>query len=489
MNQTIEVDSGIKHWTTTWVFTMVVVFFILIFFGLGMRFSQSGLIELQPDFFYAFMTLHGLGMVGTLFTAGLAMIWYIISRHVQCSKGLPWLVYITVILAVVGLLFATLAGKFGAGWYVLYPLPFIQFWYNWSIVCAIVSVMALVIVWLLWQLDMLRAMLNKYGLYNMMGWQYLGGGGGAITEVPPAIIIASVSLIAGAVTTVFGGVVMVLYFAQWLDPTMSFDALIMKNMMFLFGHTIVNITMYFGIAAVYDILPIFTGRPWKSNRIVAIAWNFTFILVNLAFLHHLYLDFAQPLFLQYVGQIASYMSVVPATVVTVFGVIAQLYRSGTKMEYVPLALLFGIVGWLVGGFAAVVDSTIMVNTKFHNTLWVPAHFHTYYIVGFVFIFFAFIYYLVGARSEQTAKLSLWTMLIGGYGFVLMFFMGGIKGVPRRYSSYADIKAGSIAEYGQEYAMVSIFFISILVVGVSLYFIAVCGNLNTYVVQPLKGRGK
>ena len=39
----------------------------------------------------------------------------------------------------------------------------------------------------------------------------------------------------------------------------------------------------------------------------------------------------------------------------------------------------------VGGVAAVIDSTVAVNLVFHNTLWVPAHFHTYYLMGVVFM--------------------------------------------------------------------------------------------------------
>ena len=31
-----------------------------------------------------------------------------------------------------------------------------------------------------------------------------------------------------------------------------------------------------------------------------------------------------------------------------------------------------------------IDSTPMVNQYFHNTLWVPAHFHTYMALGVIF---------------------------------------------------------------------------------------------------------
>ncbi len=490
MNQPTDAQQLIvKRWTVAWSFTVLMVFLVLVFLGMGMRFNQAGNIDLKPDFFYAFMTLHGLGMAGTLFTAGLAMVWYLLGKYVQLSTGwLMWLIYVLVILAVLGLLFATWIGRFGPGWYVLYPLPFIKFFDSWAIGLAIVSVMALGFVWLLWQLDMLRAMAAKYGLSNMMGWQYLGNGGSRV-EIPPVILIATISLIAGAVTTVCGVVLMVLYLLQWLDPAMSYDPLLLKNMVFLFGHTIVNASMYFAIAVVYELLPAFTGRPWKTNKIVVISWNVTFALVLVAFLHHLYMDFAQPLVLQYIGQFASYLSAVPATVVTVFGVIAQVYRSGTKWDYVPLSFLFGVMGWIVGGLGALVDSTIMVNYKFHNTLWVPAHFHTYFIVGYIFILFGFVYFLLGGKAENTAKLSLWTMMVGGYGFLAMFYVAGVLGVPRRYANYQAINIPSVAEAGETTATISILFIGVLVLGILIYLTSIFSSLSEYEVRPLKGHEK
>lgn len=94
---------------------------------------------------------------------------------------------------------------------------------------------------------------------------------------------------------------LMLYLAKWLAPALMFDPLLMKNLVFLFGHTLVNITMFLGIAVVYELLPGFSGRPCKTNRIVALSWNLTFMLVLVAFFYHLYMEFVQPLAFQYLG--------------------------------------------------------------------------------------------------------------------------------------------------------------------------------------------
>jgi cytochrome c oxidase subunit 1 len=469
-------SARVRLWAGTYSITALIVFVVLVLLGLVMRLGQSGAINVRPDYFYAIMTLHGLGMAGVLYTAGFAAVWYLLSKYVQPSVGLMRFNFLLILVGVVGLIAATLIGRFGPGWYMLYPLPFLPTWAGWSIGLAVISVMLLGVAWLLGQLDLLRAIVGRYGLSGMLGWQYFKTG--EITDpLPPMVLIVAISMVAGAVTTIVGALMLMLYLAKWLATALQFDALLMKNAVFLFGHTLVNITMYCGVAAVYEMLPEFSGRPWKTNGIVALSWNAVLLLVLLAFFHHLYMDFGQPVAMQYFGQIASYLSAVPATVVTIFGVMTQIHRSGIRWSFVPLIMVLGVMGWIVGGLAAVVDSTIAVNVFFHNTLWVPAHFHTYFLVGFVFIMFGFIYHLVGANAERIARLSLATMILGGYGFLAMFYLAGVESIPRRYASYTSIDIASVVEFGQTSATVAAVFIGIFVVGLLLYYLTVFRSLR------------
>jgi cytochrome c oxidase subunit 1 len=166
-------------------------------------------------------------------------------------------------------------------------------------------------------------------------------------------------------------------------------------------------------------------------------------------------------------------------VVTLFGGITQIHRSGLKWDFVPLCLLLGLTGWIVGGLAAVVDSTVMVNFFFHNTQWVPAHFHTYFLVGFVLMLFAFTYHFVGAKMEKTAKLSLWTMIVGGYGFLLMFYLAGVESVPRRFADYTATGIDAIKVIGQATAMIATVCIVVFVAGLLLYYATVVRGLGTW----------
>ena len=469
----------IRSITQLWVWTVPALFLVLVLLGLAMRSSQAGIIDVDADYLYAVMTLHGLGMVGTAFGAGFAGVTYLLAQYVRVSPVIAWLMYLLTVLGVVGLVVACLIGRFGPGWYLLYPLPFLAkgVWPDWALGLAVLSLIVLGVAWLLGQLDVFRALVASYGLTNSLAWQYLRKESAGRVEIPPIVLIsAAACLVPGILTTIVGAVLLMLYLFKWFSPSLTLDPLLLKNMVFLWGHTLVNITMYLGLAMVYELLPKYTGRPWKTNAVVAISWNAVLFLVLLAFFHHLYMDFVQPVSLQYIGQVASYLSAVPATVVTVFGVIGQVYRSGMQWRFVPLCFFLGIIGWVIGGFAAVVDSTITVNSAFHNTLWVPAHFHTYFLVGYFLMLWGFLYEFSGSEREKLARAGLWLLVAGAYGFLLMFYLGGALGVPRRFAAYSAIPIASLAAFSEHIALIASAFVVVLIIGLLSVFGVIYGGL-------------
>jgi cytochrome c oxidase subunit 1 len=255
------------------------------------------------------------------------------------------------------------------------------------------------VAWTVWSLDILRAIAQRHSFGTALGWHYLRGQ--SEPAVQPIVLITTVSLIVALAGFVAAVIVLALFVAQWLG-WLSVDALLMKNLTFLFGHNLVNITLYLGVGIVYELLPAYTGRPWKTNRVVVLAWSAVLLFVLFAYFHHLYMDFAQPRWVQTLGQIASYSLSVPAAVVSVFGTLALVYAARMRWTLTSMLFLLGIMGWAVGGVAAVIDSTVAVNFVFHNTLWVPAHFHTYYLMGVVFMIMGFIDYLSLVWICQTA---------------------------------------------------------------------------------------
>jgi cytochrome c oxidase subunit I len=455
--------------TFTWVLTALVLFPVLAVLGFLMRVLQAGfLASVPPEWFYAVMTLHGLGMVGLWFVAGMAGISVLLAHYVRPTLAVSWIAYGATLAGVLLLLAATLIGRLGVGWYFLYPLPFHSggTWPGWATASLFAALAIMGVGWTLWAGDLLWAIARRYRLSEALGWQYLRGA--STPEVPPIIIIATVSFIGVLAGLVAAVVVLALVAFEQFTTGFTNDALLIKNLTFYFGHMLVNITMYFGVAMVYEIMPAYTAKPWKSNALVAASWNLVLFLVMFAYLHHLYMDFAQPEWLQVTGQLASYLISVPAAVVTIFSTLVLVYGSETKWKLPSLMLYLGVMGWAIGGVAAVIDSTVAVNSRFHNTLWVPAHFHTYYVMGVVLMILGAVFHLATELSRVSESLAstraiVTTVGIGGYGFLLMFYLAGVAGVPRRYANYPVEAAQGIF-----YAKLSLIFIALLLTGALIY---------------------
>ncbi len=466
----VEAQARFKKLTLIWTGLTFILFPILGLLGFLMRLVQGNIFSaFPPEWFYAILTLHGVGMVGLWFIEGMSAVIYIISKYVKASVTISWFSLVLTLVGVVLLIISTIIGKFGAGWYFLYPLPYksAEVWANWSADIYLIGLGVLGIGWTVWVIDVLRAIAQKYPLNQALAWHYLAGK--TEPELPPVILIVTVSCIA-AVTGFLAAVALLLLFLFDRVSGITADPLLMKNLVFYFGHVLVNITMYLGVAILYDTLPQYVQRPWKTNKIVAFAWNTVLFLVLFAYFHHLYMDFVQPRAFQILGQLASYFISVPAAVVTIFSALAMVYKTKVNWTLGSSLIFLGTMGWAVGGVAAVIDSTIAVNFRFHNTLWVPAHFHTYFLMGVVLMILGFIYHFTQMNSQiqdnpKLSRLTVWLLLIGGYGFLGMFYAGGAFFVPRRYAIYP----GELST-GATLAQISIVFVSILTIGLLLYLI-------------------
>lgn len=469
-----------KHKTlvTVWAVTFLILFPLLVTLGLLMRLNQGEVLKLNAMTFYSLMTLHGLGMAGVLFSTALGALGYVIAtRYARLSVLFSYFIYGLVVLGTVGLTAAALLGKYAAGWYLLYPIsvqPGIGA--NWAITLALVSLIVLGVAWVLGATHIVYALGKRFGGFSkLMGWQYLGKTEPK-DELPSIALITTVSLVPGILSFLAGAVYLAMNLMQHFEGTLAFDPLIQKNLVFFFGHTLVNITMYMAVGWVYELTPEFTHRDWKVNKAVVYAWNATFFFIIFAYFHHLYMDFAQPTALHYAGQIASYLSAIPSTVVTMFGLGVQVYRAKIKWSIFPLAVLIGMAGWAIGGFAAVVDSTIAINKVLHNTLWVPAHFHTYMLLGVLPFIFAFLYYLAYGNAEKKPSWGFWLFLVGAAGFLTMFYLGGLHSVPRRYSEYMSVNVTGLREAGSQYAKIAARFIEILLLGLLVMYVSLFKNL-------------
>ncbi|HNP08505.1 MAG TPA: cbb3-type cytochrome c oxidase subunit I [Cyclobacteriaceae bacterium] len=454
--------------TSVWILAVFVLFIVSIVLGILMRLNQGEIIKQNSVTFYTNMTTHGLTMIGIWFVAGMAAINYLMERYVKTSYTANMIALVLTVIGVLMFWATTFIGKFHAGWTFLYPLPFKVMWATWATPLFLVSLTVLGLGWLIWSISLMTQILRKYSISQAFAWQHFKKN--PSVETPPFILISMITLV-GVIACLLAAVVLiVLFFAEFFsNGSFVNDALLMKNLTYFFGHTIANEMLYLGLAVIYELFSEVSGTPkWKTTWYVAVAWNCTLIFILTAFFHHLYMDFVQPEGFQIIGQLASYLASLPAAGVTVFSVLIAVYRTKIKWSLTNLLFFIGVAGWVIGGLGAVIDATISNNVVLHNTLWVPAHFHTYNAMGNVLFSIAFFYWFStqftenNIKSEKLTMATLTILLIGGIGFLLAFYVGGADSVPRRYSTYPAefTSAAPLAVIGAIFA--TIYLIAILI---------------------------
>jgi len=454
----------IRKITSVWIITVLVLFIVSIVLGILMRLNQGGIIHQSPVTFYVNMTTHGLTMIGIWFVAGMAAVNYLMQRYVKTSYPANLFALLLTVIGILMLWASTFIGQFHAAWTFLYPLPFKVMWANWATPLFLSSLTVLATGWLIWSISLMAQILKKYSISQAFAWQHFKKK--PTVETPPFILITMITLIGVIACLLAAVLLMALFFAQYFsDGRFVNDALLMKNLTYFFGHTIANEMLYLGLAVIYELFAEVGGRPkWKTTWYVALAWNLTLVFILTAFFHHLYMDFVQPEGLQIIGQLASYLASLPAAGVTVFSVLVAVYRTKIKWSLTNLLFFIGVAGWVIGGLGAVIDSTISNNFVLHNTLWVPAHFHTYTALGNVLFSLAFFHWFSNQfnnQKERFTKLKLTLLLIGGIGFLLAFYIGGAESIPRRYSTYpAEFRMAAPLAVGAA-LFATIYFIAIL----------------------------
>jgi cytochrome c oxidase subunit 1 len=457
--------------TRTWLGTSAVVLLGLAIAGEVMRAAQAGGGNLvAPATFYEVMSVHGSGMVAVGLMAGAALLWYLVRDELELSVVVNRIVYLLTVTGLLLIVIAIFGLGYSSAWTFLYPLP--EHPGSATTTAALgaagyLTGLALAVVgFLLWCVDFLRAGLKRCGsLPRLLGFYVFSAPVHGHADEPdasatqPSLIAGTVVAILGLSACVIGALIVVLMLITLAYPGLTLSALMAKNMIYYTGHTLANLQIYMAAAIAYSVLPAYARRPWRVTRALVAGWMATLAIVMLAFFHHLYQDFAQPEAVQWVGNVASYAAAIPPMTVTIYGGLVLVWRSGISWSAAPLFTFLAMAGWAIGGLGAVIDSTISMNQFLHNTLWVPAHFHTYMALGVMFFLIGATYHLIPALTGQTmdeaaGRTAAVLMTVGGYGLVLCWYISGSMTAPRRYL-YPLPGTELLATFGVLFAVVAL----------------------------------
>ncbi|MBV6418048.1 MAG: hypothetical protein CMLOHMNK_02828 [Steroidobacteraceae bacterium] len=422
--------------------TAMALFVLMMVLGLTMRMSQATWVNVDPVLFYKLLSMHGAGMVGTASLATTAVMWFFLRKCVGLHLWAFVGNYVLFMLGALCIIASIFLGGYGALWTFLYPLPILGFGL-WSPHAAALFMLGYLLIGvgsLLFYFDAAAAIIKVHGnLGRALGLQWLFGGN--IDPGHPKTVVASTMvIIANSLGILAGAVVLVMSLISIFYPQITLDALLAKNLIYWFGHMYINATIYMGVIAVYELLPRYSGKPYPISRPFLWSWAASTLFVIIVFPHHLMIDFAQPRWLTITGQVVSWGAGFPVFVVTMYGALANIYRSGIRWTMPARLMVLSLFGWAAGILPAILDGTIRNNLVLHNTQWVPGHFHFYLLLGVVAMVLALMFHVIGSRAEAAPnsgsdRVGFGLYVIGGLVFVFAFLDAGHLSVARRMATH------------------------------------------------------
>ena len=443
-----EPPRGLKRWLFTTnhkdIGTLYLIFALVMLFVGGImalviraELWEPGIQYVDPQFFNAMTTMHGLIMVfGAIMPAFVGLANWLIPMMIGApDMALPrlnnWSFWILPFAG--AMLLSTLfmeGGAPAAGWTMYPPLvlqtgeafPFLIFSVH---LLGLSSIMgAINIIATILNMRAPGMTLMKMPLFV---WTWL---------ITAYLLIAVMPVLAGAVTMLLTDK----YFGtSFFDAAGGGDPVMFQHIFWFFGHPEVYIMILPAFGVISQVIPTFARKPLFGYSSMVYATASIAFLSFIVWAHHMFtvgMPLAGELFFMY----ATMLIAVP-TGVKVFNWVATMWRGAMTFETPMLFAVAFVILFTIGGFSGLMLSIAPVDFQYHDSYFVVAHFHYVLVSGSLFAIIAAVYFWLPKWTghmydERLGKWHFWLSVISVNVLYFPQHFLGLAGMPRRYADYA-----------------------------------------------------
>jgi cytochrome c oxidase subunit 1 len=415
--------------------TSLIAFSLAGLFALTFRteLAAPGIQFLQPKDYNTVMSLHGIVMIGAMLIGVGAMSNYLVPLMIGTNDmAFPRLnafAYWFNVPAVVLLVSTIFLGGFDTGWTGYPPLSAkaplgMQMFFLGVYFIGLSSILG--------SLNILATVLRK----RAKGMSYF--------RMPIFVWTAFATAVIGLTATQLIGLAFQLVMFERLfgmgffDPALGGDPILFQHLFWFYSHPAVYVFVLTGLGVISELLPVFARKPLFGYRWVALS-SFAIALVGfLVWAHHMFTS-GMASYLRVPFMYSTLLVAVP-TGVKFFSWVATIWEGKLSFETPMLFVLGAISIFLLGGLSGPPNGVVSTDLHLQDTYWIVGHFHATMFGGFVFPFFAAIYYwfpkMTGRMyNEKLGKLHFYLMLPAFYVQSLTQMQVGLLGMRRRIADY------------------------------------------------------
>ncbi|GIV78379.1 MAG: cytochrome c oxidase subunit 1 [Litorilinea sp.] len=224
----------------------------------------------------------------------------------------------------------------------------------------------------------------------------------------------------------------------FFDPAKGGTPILFQHLFWFYSHPAVYVWVLPGLGIISEILPVFSRKPLFGYRWIALSSVAIALVGFLVWGHHMFVSGYSD-YLRVPFMISTMLVAVP-TGVKFFSWLGTIW--GGKISFpTPMLFVLGAISvFLIGGLSGPILATVPTDLHLHDSYFVVGHFHATIFGGFVFPFFAAIYYwypkITGRMyDERLGKLHFWIMTPGFWLQSIGQMSVGVMGMRRRIADY------------------------------------------------------